>query len=177
MIGLEGDVALPPKYEKPQVDKTALEKAAADATEKAATDYTAKSWGSLVQAVEKAMDVLADDKATQDQVNVASENLVKALEALVLKEVFIETAINGLDEDLQRAYEQGHITNQGILHSLLAKTDLIQKHQVDKQKLVVGLNALGNQIEAQSGKKITQEYAEELLSRIVELKNEIAALN
>lgn len=177
VIGLEGDVALPPKYEKPQVDKTALEKAAADATEKAATDYTAKSWGSLVQAVEKAMDVLADDKATQDQVNVASENLVKALEALVLKEVFIETAINGLDEDLQRAYEQGHITNQGILHSLLAKTDLIQKHQVDKQKLVVGLNALGNQIEAQSGKKITQEYAEELLSRIVELKNEIAALN
>ncbi|MFJ7727439.1 beta-N-acetylglucosaminidase domain-containing protein [Neobacillus sp. NPDC097160] len=176
VMGLEGDVALPPKYEKPKIDKSTLEKTAAEANEKIESDYTVKSWGLFIWALEKAKEVLADGEATQDEVNEASENLAKAITALVLKETFIESGINSLDEDIKTAYEQGLIKNHGILKSLLAKADHIQKHQADKQKVLDGLNALGNQVKAQSGKKISQEYAEELLIMIEELKNEIAAL-
>ncbi|QCJ44459.1 PKD domain-containing protein [Bacillus sp. S3] len=176
VMGLEGDVALPPKYEKPKVEKSILEKTAAEANEKIESDYTVKSWDLFVLALEKANEVLADEKATQDEVNAASENLAKAITGLVRKETFIETGINSIDEDIKTAYEQGLITNHGIVNSLLAKVDHIQKHQADKQKVIDGLHALGNQVKAQSGKKISQEYAEELLSIIEELKNEIAAL-
>ncbi|MFZ7946933.1 beta-N-acetylglucosaminidase domain-containing protein [Neobacillus sp. 19] len=176
VMGLEGDVVLPPKYEKPKVDKSTLEKTAAEANKKIESDYTVKSWDLFVLALEKANEVLADEKATQDEVNAASESLAKAITGLVQKETFIEAGINSLDEDIKTAYEQGLIANHGIVNSLLAKVDHIQKHQADRQKVVDGLHALGNQVKAQSGKKISQEYAEELLSMIEELKNEIAAL-
>ncbi|WP_286229964.1 beta-N-acetylglucosaminidase domain-containing protein [Neobacillus mesonae] len=176
VMGLEGDVALPPKYEKPKVDKSALEKAAAAANEKEASDYTARSWASFVQALEKAKEILADELATQYQVNAAREDLTNAMAALVLKETFIETEINSLDEEIKTAYEQGQITNHGILNSLLAKANQIQKHQADRQKAADGLHALGSQVKAQSGKKISQEYAQELLRKIEELTNEIASL-
>lgn len=176
VMGLEGDVELPPKYEKPKVDKTALEKAIKDATEKVDSDYTVKSWNAFVQALEKAKEVLAADKATQDEVNAASENLSNAIEDLVQKEIFIETELNNLDEEIETAYEQGFISNQGIWNSLHAKVVYIQKNRDNKQKVLNGLKTLENKVHAQSGKKINQEYAETFLGKLEVLRNEIMTL-
>lgn len=176
VMGLAGDVELPPKYEKPVIDKTALDKAVEVANEKVESDYTTESWKGFVQALENAKKVLADSEATQDEVNAVSESLLKAIESLVLKETFVQIGIASLDEEIETAYEQGFITHHGILNSLLAKVDTIQKHQGDKKEAVNGLIALSNQVEAQSGKKIHKDYAEELFSHIEELKKLIEEL-
>ncbi|MEH7011807.1 beta-N-acetylglucosaminidase domain-containing protein [Neobacillus niacini] len=176
VMGLEGDVELPPKYEKPVVDKAALDRTIEVANEKVESDYTTESWKLFVQALENAKKVLADDVATQEEVNAASENLAMAIDSLVLKETFVKNGIDRLDEELKTAYEQGFITNQGILNSLLAKVDTIQKHQGNKKEVLNVLKALGNQVEAQSGKKINPEYAEKFLRIIEELKNAIEDL-
>ncbi|TCN27512.1 discoidin domain-containing protein [Mesobacillus foraminis] len=176
VMGLEGNVELPPKYEKPKLDKTVLDKAITDATEKVESDYTVKSWNSFVQALEKAKEVLAADGATQDEVNAASENLLNAIDALVRKELFIETELNTLDEKIETAYEQGFISNQGIWNSLLAKVDYIQKNQDNREKVLNGFKALENEVHAQSGKKIKREFAEPFLATTDVLRDEIMSL-
>jgi hypothetical protein len=53
---------------------------------------------------------------------------------------------------------------------LLAKIANVQKHQSDEKQLIKGLNPLQNEVEAQSGKHITHEFAEYLLENITFLK-------
>ena len=79
--------ALAEKPVKPAVDKADLQKAVDDAAELAADDYTADSWKPFAAALKAAREVLADEEATQDQVNDALKALTDAHGALKVKEV------------------------------------------------------------------------------------------
>ncbi|GHI00059.1 beta-N-acetylglucosaminidase domain-containing protein [Neobacillus kokaensis] len=78
--------------------------------------------------------------------------------------------INQLDEELQMAYEQGWIKNEGVLNSLLVKVEDIQENQNNKKKAYNGLNSLENQVRDLSGEKIDESYARVLLGIIAQLK-------
>jgi hyaluronoglucosaminidase len=79
-------------------------------------------------------------------------------------------SIDSLDEELILAHNQGLITNKGILNSLLAKVDQIQKAAGDEKQTENGLNALKNEVQAQNGKHIDKDYAALLLEILAEYK-------
>lgn len=66
----------------PDVDKSALEEAIAEAESKSQDDYTEESWADLEEALADAEAVLADENATQDEVDAAAEALKEAIAAL-----------------------------------------------------------------------------------------------
>lgn len=68
--------------EKP-VDKSQLEKAIEDAESKVEKDYTKKSWAAMEAALKVAESVYADEDATQEEVDAATDALNKAIKALV----------------------------------------------------------------------------------------------
>lgn len=74
--------ALAEKPVVPVVDKTELQKAVDEAAALKAEDYTAESWEPFEAALDDAREVLADDDATQDQVNDALTALTDARDAL-----------------------------------------------------------------------------------------------
>ncbi|WP_156889591.1 OmpL47-type beta-barrel domain-containing protein [Paenibacillus harenae] len=76
-----------------------------------------------------------------------------------------------LDEALRGAYDQGKISNQGILNSLLAKVTLIQ-NETDATKIVSALHALENEMSAQAGKQLDSDFALNLLADLVYLKEQ-----
>lgn len=76
-----------------------------------------------------------------------------------------------LDEELQLAFDQGLITNKGILNSLPTKTSTIQKHQGNKEQALKVLNAFENEVKAQSDKKANKDYSKLLLEITDELRN------
>ncbi|GHH97490.1 discoidin domain-containing protein [Neobacillus kokaensis] len=80
-----------------------------------------------------------------------------------------QVTIDGLDENLKIAFNLGLITNKGILNSLLAKVDQLQKASGDEKLIQNGLTALVNEIQAQSGKHLDKNYAALLLEIIAEL--------
>ncbi|MFD0692941.1 discoidin domain-containing protein [Paenibacillus sp. GCM10027628] len=80
--------------------------------------------------------------------------------------------IGHLDEEVQLAFDKGWITNSGILNSLMAKIDNIQKQQGDAKQTLNGLNALENEIRAQSGKKIDAAFANIILADIAYMNNQ-----
>lgn len=67
------------------IDKTALEKAIKDNADKSADDYTEDSWSNFAKALAAAKTVLADENATQDEVDTATAALTKAAAALKVK--------------------------------------------------------------------------------------------
>ena len=79
--------ALAEKPAKPAVDKATLQKAVDDLKGLKADDYTAETWAPFETALETAQGVLADEEATQDQVNGALKALTDAHGALKVKEV------------------------------------------------------------------------------------------
>ena len=79
--------ALAEKPVKPAVDKATLQKAVDDLKGLKADDYTAETWAPFETALETAQGVLADEEATQDQVNGALKALTDAHGALKVKEV------------------------------------------------------------------------------------------
>ncbi len=66
-----------------------------------------------------------------------------------------------LDDMLNYGFAQGWIRNKGVLNSLLAKAGKIQKDAA-KDKKKVDYKPLIQEIEAQSGKKITADFAASL---------------
>ena len=68
--------------EKP-VDKSELEKAIENANSKVKKDYTKKSWDAMQAALKVAEKVMADEDATQEEVDAAADALNKAIKALV----------------------------------------------------------------------------------------------
>lgn len=67
------------------VDKTALQKAIDANTGKVETDYTAETWADFAKALADAKAVLADENATQTQVDAAAKALTDAAAALKVK--------------------------------------------------------------------------------------------
>ena len=66
-----------------EVDKTALNKAIADAGALNAADYTEESWAALEAALAKGKDVYADENAEQGAVNEAANAIKQAINGLV----------------------------------------------------------------------------------------------
>ncbi|WP_202914535.1 OmpL47-type beta-barrel domain-containing protein [Paenibacillus antri] len=81
----------------------------------------------------------------------------------------VETDISLLDEALQAAYEQGWISNRGVLNSLLAKAAGLQDED-DAEKLRNGLNALEREVSALAGKQLDATFAEHFLTDLGGLK-------
>lgn len=67
------------------VDKTALQKAIDANTGKVETDYTAETWADFAKALANAKAVLADENATQTQVDATAKALTDAAAALMVK--------------------------------------------------------------------------------------------
>lgn len=82
----------------------------------------------------------------------------------------VVTDIDHLDELVKYGQEKGWITNNGILNSLLAKIDHLQKHQGNSKQLLNGLNALEHEVKAQADKHMTIDFANQLLENISYLK-------
>ena len=66
----------------PPVDKAALEKAVADAAQYQEDEYTPETWAVFAKAYADAQAVLANEKATQDEVDAAVKALNEAVEGL-----------------------------------------------------------------------------------------------
>ena len=73
----------PEETTQPEVDTTELEKAIAKAEKLDKKDYTAKSYKAVEAALKVAKSVLADENATQEEVDNAADALNKAIKALV----------------------------------------------------------------------------------------------
>ena len=71
------------EIEEPEVDKTALQAKVDEAAELNKEDYTKESWATLQEALNAANTVLADDEATQEQVDTALVALEAAIDGLV----------------------------------------------------------------------------------------------
>ena len=70
---------------KPEVDKSELEKAVADAKAIKNENYTDKSWKALEDAIKEAEEVLADKEVTQETVNAEAKALKEAIAGLTKK--------------------------------------------------------------------------------------------
>lgn len=68
--------------EEQVVDKSELEKAIETAKSKKQKDYTKKSWDAMKAALKIAEQVMADEDATQEEVDAAADALNKAIKAL-----------------------------------------------------------------------------------------------
>lgn len=68
---------------EPEVDKSDLEAALADVEDYDSEDYTEESYATLTSAIEAAEGVLANEEATQEDVNNALATLNNAIESLV----------------------------------------------------------------------------------------------
>ncbi len=79
---LEEAIANLEEYVEP-VDKSELEKAIEKAESKVKKDYTKKSWAAMEAALKIAEKVYADEDATQEEVDAATDALLKAIKALV----------------------------------------------------------------------------------------------
>jgi len=93
--------AEPAENPQPTVDKTALEKAIADAEKLEEAKYTADSWKKVADALADAKKVLADAKADQAAVDAAKEALDKAIKELKEKPVSVDKS--KLDEAVKTA--------------------------------------------------------------------------
>ena len=78
---LEEAIAALEEYVEP-VDKTELEKAIKLAKSKKEKNYTKKSWAAMQAALKVAEKTLADENATQDEVDAAAAALTKAIKDL-----------------------------------------------------------------------------------------------
>ncbi len=91
-----------------KADKSILEQVIAEANSKDATAYTAESYAVLTSAVEKATNVLADENATQQDVDTAVESVQTAMDGLVaLSGTSVEapTENNAVDQTTQIGQE------------------------------------------------------------------------
>lgn len=83
--------------------------------------------------------------------------------------------IASLRECVAHAHPMGHITNQGILKSLLAKLDAAQA-AVDRgqsEAAVAQLEAFIHEVEAQAGKHIDTHHAEPMITHAREVINKL----
>ncbi|MBE6921866.1 MAG: hypothetical protein E7465_01630 [Ruminococcaceae bacterium] len=71
-----------PTEEEPEIDRTELQKAIEKAEKLKKEDYSAKTWNALQEALKKAKEVLAEENATQKQIDDATAALYAAIRAL-----------------------------------------------------------------------------------------------
>ncbi|PYI51514.1 M60 family metallopeptidase [Paenibacillus flagellatus] len=94
----------------------------------------------------------------------------------VAKEFAFEVAIDAahLAEAVQAGRAKGWIGNEGIARSLLAKIERLQQQPAGSQEASNALNALENEVNAQSGKHIDAGFAGLLIGDIAYIKSRSA---
>ena len=90
VMGLKGDVELPPKYEKPSISKVELQNLYNENKDKIEEDYTVESWINFKFALNNAKIILDNENTTQGEVDEAIKNLSNAIDNLVVKDENIE---------------------------------------------------------------------------------------
>ncbi|CQR45976.1 O-GlcNAcase NagJ precursor [Paraliobacillus sp. PM-2] len=105
VLGVEGDVNLPPKYEKPQVDKSNLDMVVNDAELKQKSDYTSKSWDAFMKALDEAKAVLQSNSASQEEVDQAQSSLKQAQAGLMYREEATEDAESDVTDQPQESQQ------------------------------------------------------------------------
>ncbi|MHB1393244.1 MAG: 5'-nucleotidase C-terminal domain-containing protein [Clostridia bacterium] len=93
---------------------------------------------------------------------------------VTIKTIAVEVIIdaNHLDELLNKGLELKLISDKGIYNGLMAKVEAAQSAVDDKTRSNI-LNALVNQIKAQSGKKIEKGFADLLIGDISGIQNSL----
>lgn len=100
----------------------------------------------------------------------AKDNAGNEANKITTVEVIIDT--DHLDELLNKGLELELINHNGIFNGLMAKVTAAQKAANNKAKSNI-LNALINQIKAQSGKKIEKTFADLLIDDITSIRNSL----
>ncbi|WP_413378042.1 glycoside hydrolase [Alkalihalobacillus sp. 1P02AB] len=100
--------------EEGTVDKTKLEKAIKEAKELEAEKYSASSWEALEAALSKAGQVLASEKASQEEIDKALAELQLAIENLKTKTI--------VEQNVIKAHDNNASEKDEVNDSLLPKT-------------------------------------------------------
>lgn len=100
----------------------------------------------------------------------AKDNAGNEASKTITVEVMIDT--DHLDELLNKGLEQKLISDNGMCNGLMAKVTAAQKAENIKTRLNI-LNALINQIKAQSGKKIEKAFADLMINDITNIQNNL----
>ena len=136
--------------ETPTIDKTALQNAIATANSKNKDDYTTQSWNNLTTVLASANTVNNDNNTTQNEVNEATQNLLKAIEDLVkltdkpvLKLVTINK--NELEHNTTAKYSLENPTNteiKSITATLKKGNEIVKTVDLTKDNLDAVLSDL-----------------------------------
>ena len=121
-----------------EVDKSELEAAIAAAGELDEADYTAETWGVFASAMEAAEAVMADEEATQEEVDDALAELNSAVDAL--EEVVVEVDKSELEAAIAAAGEldEADYTEKSWskLEKALAAAETVMEDDQATQKMV-----------------------------------------
>lgn len=156
----KNDIGANEHTEKPVVDKADLEEAVKEAEAVDADNYTQDSYSALKEALDAAKAVLADDNATQGQVDEAVKSLQTALDNLVEAEPAPGTGIRDELQDLYNKYtglEQGSYTSesyQAFQNALKNVADILSDKDATEEELQAAYDALAD---ALSGLEVSEE--------------------
>ena len=147
---------------KAAVDKSALQKAVDDAAELAEDGYTADSWAPFKAALAAAQGVLADEEATQEQVNDALRALTDARAGLAEKPVkpaVDKSALQKAVDDAAELAEDGYTaeTWAPFKAALAAAQGVLTDEDATQEQVNDALKALADAHGALKVKEITPD--------------------
>ncbi len=136
------------KPEVPAVDKSKLQAKYDEVKGLNADSYTADSWKPFADALAEAEKVLANDKATQDEVNAALDGLTKAADGLVANEApqADKSKLQALYDSLKDKANEGYTEEswnafQSALNAAKQTIDNSAATQQQIDEALAGLNA------------------------------------
>lgn len=136
------------KPEVPQVDKSQLQAKYDEVKGLNADSYTADSWKPFADALAEAEKVLANDKATQDEVNAALDGLTKAADGFVANEApqADKSKLQALYDSLKDKANEGYTEEswnafQSALNAAKQTIDNPAATQQQIDEALAGLNA------------------------------------
>ena len=136
------------KPEVPAVDKSKLQAKYDEVKGLNADSYTADSWKPFADALAEAEKVLANDKATQDEVNAALDGLTKAADGLVANEApqVDKSKLQALYDSLKDKANEGYTEEswnafQSALNAAKETIDNPAATQQQIEEALAGLNA------------------------------------
>jgi beta-galactosidase len=137
---LKAVIELKEKEEEIVVDKTKLEEAYNLNKDKEQGNYTEESWNVFKEALEKAKLVLENEEVKQEEVDLVTEELIKAVSELKEKEEEIVVDKTKLEEayNLNKDKEQGNYTEESwnVFKEALEKAKLVLENEEVKQEEV-----------------------------------------
>ena len=139
----------PNQNTEPEIDKSALSAAIAAARALNQDDYTEASWAKLTQALEQAVAVYDDTKATQDEIDAAKDALNTAADELEQKPEIDKTGLKTAI-DAARALNQEDYTEASwtALAQALEQAEVVyQNDSATQDEIDAAKDALNNAVE------------------------------